>query len=63
MMNVSFGIDGRILETERLILRPFRDEDIDDFYAYASILGVRKSRMASSPGQGGKPEDSHILHE
>ena len=39
-MNVSFGIDGRILETERLILRPFRDEDIDDFYAYASIPGV-----------------------
>ena len=39
-MNVSFGIDGRILETERIILRSFRDEDIDDFYAYASIPGV-----------------------
>ncbi len=39
-MNADFRIDGRILETERLVLRPFRDEDIDDFYAYASIPGV-----------------------
>ena len=39
-MNASFKIGGVTLETERLILRPFRQEDLQDFYEYASVVGV-----------------------
>lgn len=28
------------IETERLILRPWREEDLEDFYEYASVDGV-----------------------
>ncbi len=28
------------IETERLILRPWRETDLEDFYAYASVEGV-----------------------
>ena len=31
-MNLEFKINGKILETDRLILRAFKLEDIDDFY-------------------------------
>ena len=39
-MNADFRIDGKVIETERLILRPFRQTDLEDFYEYASIEGV-----------------------
>ncbi len=39
-MNAEFKINGKIIETERLILRPFRETDLDDFYEYASVEGV-----------------------
>ena len=39
-MNAEFKLNGKIIETERLILRPFKDVDLDDFYAYASVEGV-----------------------
>lgn len=39
-MNADFKINGQKLETERLILRPFKDTDLNDFYAYASESGV-----------------------
>lgn len=39
-MNAFFKINGKELETERLILRPFRQSDLADFYAYASVAGV-----------------------
>ncbi len=39
-MNVNFKINNLILETERLILRPFLYSDLDDFYEYASKDGV-----------------------
>ena len=39
-MNASFKINGAIIETERLILRPFNDTDLADFYEYASVPGV-----------------------
>lgn len=31
------------LETERLLLRPFREDDLEDLYAYASVEGVGES--------------------
>lgn len=39
-MNATFKINGTIIETERLILRPFKQSDLDDFYEYASVEGV-----------------------
>ena len=39
-MNATFKINGTIIETERLKLRPFQQSDLDDFYEYASVEGV-----------------------
>ena len=39
-MNADFRINGKIIETERLILRPFTQADLGDFYEYASVEGV-----------------------
>ena len=39
-MNAQIDISGIVLKTERLILRPWRQSDLDDFYEYASVDGV-----------------------
>ncbi len=39
-MNAKFSINGKIIETERLTLRPFVLGDLEDFFAYASVEGV-----------------------
>ena len=39
-MNANFKINGMQIETKRLILRPFKQSDLDDFYEYASVEGV-----------------------
>lgn len=39
-MNANIDITGITLRTERLILRTWRQEDLEDFYAYASVDGV-----------------------
>ena len=39
-MNATFKLNGLILETERLVLRPFVLSDLDDFYEYAKVDGV-----------------------
>ena len=39
-MNASIDITGIVLKTERLILRPWRQEDLEDFYEYAKVDGV-----------------------
>ena len=39
-MNANVDISNTILETERLILRPWTQEDLQDFYEYASVDGV-----------------------
>ena len=39
-MNPNIDISGVTLKTERLILRPWRNSELDDFYAYASVDGV-----------------------
>lgn len=39
-MNADFKINGLTLETERLLLRPFLESDLEDFYEYASVPGV-----------------------
>lgn len=39
-MNADFKINGKVIETDRLILRSFVADDLDDFYEYASVDGV-----------------------
>lgn len=39
-MNAPIDISGITLTTERLLLRPWRQEDLDDFYEYARVDGV-----------------------
>jgi [ribosomal protein S5]-alanine N-acetyltransferase len=39
-MNAEIDVTGALLETERLLLRPFVLADLDDFYAYAKVPDV-----------------------
>ena len=39
-MNISVDISKVIIKTKRLTLRPFKEEDLNDFYEYASVDGV-----------------------
>ncbi len=39
-MNANFEVNELIIETERLILRAFKESDLNDFYEYASVEGV-----------------------
>lgn len=59
-MNVDIDISNVILHTGRLILRPWRQEDLDDFYAYASVDGV--GQMAGWKPHENKEESQMILN-
>ena len=39
-MNAKFDVTNIVIETERLILRPWAIDDLDDFFEYASVPGV-----------------------
>jgi len=39
-MNANIDITGITLKTNRLTLRPWRQEDLEDFYEYAKVDGV-----------------------
>ena len=39
-MNTHIDITGITLKTQRLTLRPWRQEDLEDFYKYARVDGV-----------------------
>lgn len=46
-MKIQIDLTGIQLETDRLILRPWRKDDLNDFFAYASVPGV--GEMAGWP--------------
>ena len=58
-MNTEIDISGITLHTERLILRPWRLTDLDDFYDYASVDGV--GQMAGWKPHENKEESQTIL--
>lgn len=58
-MNIAFNINGKIIETSRLILRAFTPSDLDDFYEYASVEGV--GEMAGWKHHESKDESQEIL--
>lgn len=39
-MNEKIDISNVILKSERLTLRPWKEDDLEDFYEYASVDGV-----------------------
>ena len=58
-MNASFDVTGITIETPRLILRPWRATDLDDFYAYASVPGV--GEMAGWPHHSSIADSHRVL--
>lgn len=60
-MNAAFKLNGLQIETERLLLRPFRKTDIEDFYTYASVEGV--GEMAGWKHHENKEETQKILND
>ena len=39
-MDIPIDVSSTVIETERLILHPWQEADLNDFNAYASIPGV-----------------------
>lgn len=39
-MNANVDVTNVVLKTNRLILRPFNEDDLEDFFEYASVEGV-----------------------
>lgn len=58
-MNVDIDISNIELKTERLLLRPFRQSDLDDFFEYASVDSV--GQMAGWVPHKNKEESQKIL--
>lgn len=58
-MNFPVDISGTVLSTGRLTLRPWREEDLEDFYAYASVDGV--GQMAGWTPHKNRQESQRIL--
>ncbi|MBR7179971.1 MAG: GNAT family N-acetyltransferase [Oscillospiraceae bacterium] len=59
-MLAPFDITGIRIETQRLILRPWTMDDLDDFYAYASIDGL--GQMAGWTPHRSLEESEFILN-
>ena len=58
-MNKTVDISTVTLKTERLILRPWREADLADFYEYASVDGV--GQMAGWPPHKNMEQSREIL--
>lgn len=58
-MNVEFRLNGKTIETDRLILRPFEQTDLDDFFEYASVEGT--GEMAGWHHHQDKQKSQEIL--
>lgn len=59
-MNISIDISETVLITERLVLRPWKLEDVDDMYEYASVDGV--GQMAGWTPHKSKEESLEIIN-
>ena len=59
-MNKNIDISNVTLRTERLLLRPWRESDLDDFFEYASVDGV--GQMAGWLPHKSKEESLHIMN-
>ncbi len=60
-MYLTIDLKHTTLETDRLILRPWTWDDLDDFYAYASVDGV--GQMAGWNPHRSRDESRQILEK
>lgn len=60
-MNVAIDLSNVIIKTERLVLRPWTMNDLDDFYEYASVDGV--GQMAGWHPHESKEFSATILNQ
>lgn len=58
-MNAEIDVSNTVLRTERLILRPWRQSDLEDLFAYASVDGV--GQMAGWPPHKSLADSQTIL--
>lgn len=58
-MNALIDISGIVLHTQRLTLRPFCQDDLEDFFRYASVDGV--GQMAGWAPHKDREETQRIL--
>lgn len=58
-MNAEINLNGEILKSERLILRSWKLNDLEDFYEYASVDGV--GQMADWMPHKDRNESKEIL--
>ena len=58
-VNTKIDISHVILKTKRLVLRPWKQSDLDDFFEYASVDGV--GQMAGWKPHANKEETQNIL--
>ena len=58
-MNKQIDITGIQLQTDRLLLRPWRETDLPDFYAYAKVDGV--GQMAGWLPHKNREQSAQIL--
>ena len=58
-MNKPIDITGVVLKTDRLTLRPWRESDLEDFFAYARVDGV--GQMAGWLPHQNREESHRIL--
>ena len=58
-MNAPFDVTNVVIETSRLILRPFNMDDLDDLFNYASVPGVGEA--AGWPHHQNKEESLYRL--
>ena len=58
-MNPEIDISGTVLKTSRLVLRPWKLSDLEDFYSYASVDGV--GQMAGWKPHADRGESLAIL--
>ena len=59
-MNKHIDISAVTIKTDRLLLRPWKETDLEDFYAYASVEGV--GEMAGWRHHQSREESRRILN-
>lgn len=59
-MNTDIDISNVVLKTERMILRPWRQSDLEDLFEYASVDGV--GQMAGWKPHEDREESQNILN-
>ena len=60
-MNIDIDISNIVLTTPRLVLRAFKQNDVDDFFEYAKVDGV--GQMAGWMPHKNKKESTDILNK